>query len=350
MGEEVWGTIEAACEAGEPDRVVDLCLPLDEATRGSLSAKAAKLARRLRTTRADWRNEGSRYWIDRARGRQASAGRTAVYCLGPPSVLAGDACVPFERMEEVVRARPRAWRDGWADQVVEHQSHRGSWRVLRTLILEGGCAKPSSLAYARMMIDCVDSSRKARESRRNDPYGGLLADPDLLEDDVWRIFEIEEKILSLGWYDWDSALIRLAEDGVISRDRLLNEALAALRRDFPAAVAATFSKFYDLVKPTPDENSDRVGQFLDLLASPSTQRCPLRCANSPPWIAAAASTRGNSSTTSNRRSSCGQRERQSELSLSWPDRWSASLRLPGRDWMSRSTPYRTTPRKYRPQR
>jgi hypothetical protein len=102
--------------------------------------------------------------------------------------------------------------------------------------------------------------------------------PDIRDEDVWRLFEVEGGgDLSLATFDkyigdkkvggWTAALAELAEDGTLSRDRLLDESLNALERDFAQFRAGWFSRFHEYLKPSLEERSARLDQYLRLLGS-----------------------------------------------------------------------------------
>ena len=67
----------------------------------------------------------------------------------------------------------------------------------------------------------------------------LLAEPDLLETEVWRLFEVETSAFAFDWQSrqptlpadhesWPQALARLAAAGALDRQRLLDASLDAL--------------------------------------------------------------------------------------------------------------------------
>jgi hypothetical protein len=273
VGDDSWGEIERAAEAGDRDRVIDLCLVLDESDRRRLSKQAGQLARRLEMTRADWIVTSRSVTMNKPRQAQSRAAGAALMCLGPAPGRRTRSWAPSDRLEQIVRSRPRAWRDRWALWVIEQEWDHTGWRVLRTLVREDECDKPEGPEYVRAMIRHAgwlpfDGDGPAVGRHRRDLHAALLADRDLLETDVWRIFELEEKTLSAAWYDWDATLIRLSAEGVISRDRLIDVCLAALRRDFSAGVAQSFTAFHDELAPTVGERADRLDEYVTLLASP----------------------------------------------------------------------------------
>ena len=66
---------------------------------------------------------------------------------------------------------------------------------------------------------------------------------------------------------WSVVLTELAAQRKISRERLLDASLDALERDFLEFRAGWFSRFHDLLAPTPDERASRVERYVRLLAS-----------------------------------------------------------------------------------
>jgi hypothetical protein len=267
VGQDIWGEIERAAEDGDSSRVIDACLTLDEGAKRRLSKQAAALARRLDTTQADWIVEGNSMRMDEQRSAQAHAASAAAFCLGPPPTTRSRAWVPEDRLDAIVRSRPRDWRDRWAVRVVENEWDAAGWRLLRTLVREGECNKPDGLDYVRAMVRHAARLGPAGHTNR-DLHEALLKDPELLEEDVWRIFELEEKVLSAGWFDWDTTLIQLSSEAVISRERLIDECLGALRRDFAPGVAQSFTAFHDQLGPSIDEMTRRTDEYLVLLGSP----------------------------------------------------------------------------------
>lgn len=108
-------------------------------------------------------------------------------------------------------------------------------------------------------------------------YGALKADPSLLEHEVWGLFEVEGGgETSLATFDkyrpddsgWASALTRLSAEGHVSRARLLDASLAALRRDFAAFRAGWFSRFHERLGPTRQERRERIASYIALISSP----------------------------------------------------------------------------------
>jgi hypothetical protein len=117
------------------------------------------------------------------------------------------------------------------------------------------------------------------------------ADPAVLHDEVWRMFEVEgsgERSLAARdkytWAEksWQAAFLRHLELGNLDRARVLDATLGALGRDFAPFRAGWYSRFHDTLAPTPEETTARTDTYLRLLSSavPATATLALRVVKS----------------------------------------------------------------------
>ena len=175
-----------------------------------------------------------------------------------------------ELLFEVFAARRPAWLDDWATWMCEAAPHR--WHLVRRLVRQGLCQAPETDHYVLGMIVGVC----AYHDRVNTIYSALLEDSDLLEKDVWRLFEVEgDKEFCLASRDkfsradnhWTYALVRLAKEKKLPRARLLDASLNTLQRDFAQFHASWFSQFHESLEPTLNERQERCAAYLALLAS-----------------------------------------------------------------------------------
>ncbi|MEL7187219.1 MAG: DUF6493 family protein, partial [Pseudomonadota bacterium] len=180
---------------------------------------------------------------------------------------------------EVIRQLQPDWTNQWVQELSE--SEPAMYHNIRLLYDAGLCDKPKGDGYILGMIEGLPGWRIAPAALWDKDTS--LADrirktPDIRDDDVWRLFEVEGGgELSLSAFDkyvggkktggWTGALIELSEDGTLSRDRLLDESLNALARDFAQFRAGWFSRFHDALAPTLDERVARRDQYLRLLGS-----------------------------------------------------------------------------------
>jgi hypothetical protein len=149
-------------------------------------------------------------------------------------------------------------------------------RAVREGVLDG---LPDEGAYARGLVRFLGNWRDG-----NSVYPELVADETLL-DQVWGIFEVDcstELMNAAEWIKdadgrftsgrgenrWLNALRRLAAEGRLDRQRLLDESLGALTRDFRASMVGWYARLHEELEPTADERRARIDTYLALLASP----------------------------------------------------------------------------------
>ncbi|MGE0759400.1 MAG: DUF6493 family protein [Pirellulaceae bacterium] len=158
------------------------------------------------------------------------------------------------------------WVDGWVEWLLSDAHYWGHWRLVRRLIAAGLCRKPDLPQYYLGMISGLGD-----RSRKQPLVESLLESPDLLEHDLWKLFEYEgggENSLANvdRWgQSWSASLATLASQGQLSRERLLDEALGALERDFNHYRARWFLEFYDRLDPTEAELAAHGPRLLGLL-------------------------------------------------------------------------------------
>lgn len=180
---------------------------------------------------------------------------------------------------DVIRTLQPDWANDWAQQLVDSEPR--TFNSIRLLYEAGLCEKPTNDGYILGMIESLPGWIMNHEGLWDKDMS--LADrirtaPDIRDEDVWRLFEVEGGgDLSLATFDkyigdkkvggWAAALAELAADGTLSRDRLLDESLHALERDFAQFRAGWFSRFHEHLKPSIEERSVRLDQYLRLLGS-----------------------------------------------------------------------------------
>jgi Family of unknown function (DUF6493) len=196
----------------------------------------------------------------------------------------GQRCFPSpDDAVTVLAARRPPWVDDWAEIILSWEGRAGArelaeqWHLVRRLIREGICARPRSSRYIDGMIIAISGSPSADSIRE-----GLLGDPGLLDEEIWQIFESEPVpgLLYLlpidpsfpAEFRWEVALAKFADEGRLSRTRLLDASLSGLERDFHESRARWFALMHETLRPTLEERSERVGRYLGLAASrnPST--------------------------------------------------------------------------------
>ena len=170
----------------------------------------------------------------------------------------------------VMAARRPPWLPEWSTWLMEEWPF--CWPQVRRLVKDGYCPEPDTEAYVLGMITHLGPY--ATDTRLAD---SLEAEPDLLEDLFWRIFEVEgggdQSLAAFDKYSnqaftWQRAVLDLAARGSIDRGRVLDASLDALNRDFSQFRAGWFSRLHEALKPSLEERQARTARYLELLASP----------------------------------------------------------------------------------
>lgn len=171
---------------------------------------------------------------------------------------------------EILEARKPEWLEQWVEHCLGQERYWFSWRVVRRFVRAGLVPKPDHPNYILGMISGLarwDGQAGSTVKQR------LEEDPELLDDEIWRLFEFEgggENSLAnvdrFGQDDWSLSLASYAEAGVISRERLMACCIEALQRDFNHYRAKWFATFYDLLSPTAEEAKRDAQAYLGLLS------------------------------------------------------------------------------------
>ncbi len=275
------GDLESVLEAGDVEACVKLLASATESARRPLAKLAIATLKSARKGEFRLEEGGRATWIPNATTEQL---RTALFAVLGTAALSelkalGFVAVPDLELEDRVLAFLReiepSWLADWAEAIAETTPSR--WTFARRLVREGICTKPASPEYILGMLNRgFDATWGVGGRLDRPPRESLLEDPDLLEDEVWRLFEVEGSgELSLAARDkysrdemtWSASLLELAREGRLDRGRLLDASLEALERDFAPFRAGWFSRFHEALEPTLDERAERCERYVRLLAS-----------------------------------------------------------------------------------
>jgi hypothetical protein len=140
----------------------------------------------------------------------------------------------------------------------------------RRLHLAGVIRRPETDAYIIEMIPGITTM--ARQVPGPKTWADVLrSDPDLLDHEIWRLFEVEGRprwaSLSSDGQPWVNALTDLAATGEVPRARLIDATLGALASDFSAYNMRWYIDFHDTLDPSTDERVERAHRYLQLLRS-----------------------------------------------------------------------------------
>jgi hypothetical protein len=156
------------------------------------------------------------------------------------------------------------------------------------LVRLGAIPRPAIAEYTTLMPSGLAATDPCytgyRESSRG-PADLLLADPGLLEDELWRLFTVpdagtvlekEDRWIAMpddsgavGTATWSRALVQLAADGYLDRGRLLDACLGAFTRDFNPNRVTWYATLLEQLAPGDAEIAAREATFRGLLAARS---------------------------------------------------------------------------------
>lgn len=253
-------------EAGDAEEVASFFRGMPEQARRDYAGQCAAWHKEIR--RNDFIQTSPTSWS----GNPLSpAAHLAFFCTGTFAELSKAPHWTLPRGNsafEVLSDRRPPWLEQWALHLLEDERYWQTWRLVRRMVREGLIAKPDHPHYALGMISGINifDSKQATVKERLDE------DIELLDDEIWRLFEYEgggQNSLAnsdqFGGKGWARALLDYIEEGKVSRERLLACSLAALRRDFNHYRAKWFAAFYDALTPSTHEKREQAAHFLALL-------------------------------------------------------------------------------------
>jgi hypothetical protein len=267
--------------APDPARVREEMIALSEKERRALAKEATKQFESF-----GWNGRGGR--------RYRAAALAFVGTATARTVLTNWWRVGWEALESkdfgddifaVMAARGRGFMQTMARGLLRGvgTQNPGGWPFVRRAVREGVIERPDDDAYTTGVVFGVSEPHLLEDLES--VYRGLLADPDLLEHEVWRLFEVDagselgnanswRQASAAGGYTrgenrWLYALTRLADEGRLDRQRLLDASLDALMQDFRATTVGWYAKLHEELEPTEAERRERLDRYLALVTSPA---------------------------------------------------------------------------------
>lgn len=202
----------------------------------------------------------------------------------------GPAELELDAIAGVLADRRPPWLADFIDRELEVQGRSGfgmpAWPVARRLVRLGAITRPSEPAYTTLMPWALHHTADIGGHRWRlvaTPAEELLADPGLLDDEVWRLFTVRDAARAVErverWWPgeepepgqtWVESLVTLAEQGHLDRDRLIDACLGAFLRDFAPNRVGWYAQLHEHLGVSVPEMSARAGTYLALLGANST--------------------------------------------------------------------------------
>jgi hypothetical protein len=279
------GDLLAAIERNDGQAVARYLKSATEAERRAASPKVRALSNRI------WNFHGDRSATVVAILGTAAGVRQVAQVIGPLGVEQWT-----DEAIAVLKERNPAWLPDLPRALLTGNEFRNCWRFVRALIRAGLVPKPDVPEYITLMPNGL--AGRAVGSPGRGPLTSieeqLLEDPELLKDEVFRLFSVEGSATGLYWADgwvspgrvweegkwvtkpprpeatWRATLARLARRGLIDFDRLLDESIAVFLRDLRPSHFGWYVGMHDELAPTLDEMAARAAQYERLLAAPTS--------------------------------------------------------------------------------
>ncbi|NLH16119.1 MAG: hypothetical protein GX455_06040 [Phycisphaerae bacterium] len=216
-------------------------------------------------------------------GKQQEVAKLAAVAFCPLSVVKRlefstykDKVTPL--VISVISDRKPDWTGEWVELELRRESTCLKWDYIETLIRAGACPRPTTDAYIRFVVAKFPDNFYSKEEPFVPLSRKLRGNSFLLETEVWRLFEVETRAFTSDWYlgrkdtpddyeSWTMALVRLTNEKVIDRQRLIDGCFLGLTSGFTNKNTLTgYIQFYEALEPTTEEVIQRQNKFLDLLA------------------------------------------------------------------------------------
>jgi hypothetical protein len=207
------------------------------------------------------------------------------------------ADLELDAIAGVLADRRPPWLVDFVARHLEQQARfRGlgipAWRLARRLVRLGVIDRPAVAAYTTLMpwglhrvneLSGPGAGGQGAWGLAATPAEELLADPGLLDDEVWRLFTVpdaawEVERLERRWPGdepqpepgWAESLVTLTEQGHMDRGRLIDACLGAFLCDFAPNRVGWYARLHEQLEPSVAEMSARAGSYLALLGATST--------------------------------------------------------------------------------
>src|ERR1700733_15064344 len=264
--------------AGTAGPLVDALAPLDESARRTLSKRAFELYRAANDfeRKADLSNLMGNAGPPASRNAELAV---LACCDGAKARRMQLISPDQEGMLAVLLARKPAWINGWINRQIDKRWVPGNWwPVVRGLVRAGIAAKPAPATYINLMVNGI-AWRNWRKGAQHVPLSTLLLeDRDLLETEVWQLFETDHRAFAKDYLaanprrpenheTWTQALMWLAKVGHIDRARLIDTTLNGMASGLKPSMIGGIVNFAEALEISTEELSTRQGILCQLLAN-----------------------------------------------------------------------------------
>lgn len=175
-----------------------------------------------------------------------------------------------------------SWFSGYVNSFAdgEYISHWITYHYIIQLQAEG-LVIPSPTLLARTLISVIYEYADVNKKRQwYCKPENLYVHPATLQEHIWYLFDVETSIHYSGRYyyfedftknelaGWIPVFVKLADEGRISRSRLLKESLLASNKNFNKNLSGWFAELFSSLKPNEEELLVLQPELFSVLSSP----------------------------------------------------------------------------------
>lgn len=182
-------------------------------------------------------------------------------------------------LDQVIRDRKPEWLTDLVKHDLEKEFGRFDWPLIYDWICDGLCEPLDTTGYYEQFSITFHGWKYKEEDKYIPISQALASKPALLEREVWGLFKYYTLSFQNDWNEgnknapvnyetWPKALLKLSQQNLLDKARLLDESLAALEREFEPHIKSGFHKFHILLNPDLAEIKQRKQRYLILLSQP----------------------------------------------------------------------------------
>jgi hypothetical protein len=259
--------LEKLVHAADYAGLLNFLRPLSEAERRRFGAEAVRLNDLIFEFRwKDAKASGPR-WDARPTKEQEHAAHAAVVLCSSPKAIA-HSWVEAEHLVSLGREFGLSYMAEVANAFLARGAQ--TIRIVQLLVGERLIPRPDSDEYSLGLVclrECLPRGKTLEQCFEDDPG---------LKRALLRMFDVEgnsQTSLASGEkygaarHGWTETLLRLCDEGVFTREELIDRTLSALERDWPQYRSGWFSRFHEDLSPTMEEMASRRDRYLHLLNS-----------------------------------------------------------------------------------
>jgi hypothetical protein len=181
----------------------------------------------------------------------------------------------------ILNDRKPKWLDEWLKFEFSHERPRIPISTIYQWMEKGLCIKPNADGYTEEFVKFfAEEHRESNKEKYLTLSQRLKQNIEHLED-VWKMFKVEHDGFNANYFhtsqrdydtpdvieEWPEVILAFSEEGLLERQKLLNEILNGLHNDIKQNQLSGMHKLFDRFKPTLEELSTQHDKLTSLFSS-----------------------------------------------------------------------------------